>query len=155
MTLSGFARAMGRRTLAAAALAAVVGTGTAWAQEQPADPFKFSADAAVMVYTIKPESTADFEAMWATIKTKLAASEKPELKQLGESLRIYKVAAGATADGQTYFFIADPASKTVSYSLSPFLLFTSGLFTREEADALFKKVNAAINGLNAIPLGKL
>jgi len=107
------------------------------------------------VYTIKADKVGDFEAMWAAIRTKLAASEKPELKGLAESLRIYKVASGATADGQTYFFVADPASKTSSYGLSPFLLFTSGLFTRPEADAMFEKVKDAIAGLNAIPLTKI
>lgn len=153
MTLSGFARAMGRRALAAVALAAVLGTGTAWAQEQQQDPFKFSSDAAVMLYTIKPEATADFEAMWTSIRAKLAASDKAELKQLGESMRFYKPAA--TPDGQIYFIIADPASKTTSYSLSPFLLFTSGLFTREQADEMFKKVSTAIAGLQALPVSKL
>jgi hypothetical protein len=104
---------------------------------------------------VKPEGTADFESMFAAIKTKLAASDKPDLKALGDSLRIYKVEGAPTPDGQLYFFVADPASKTTSYGLSPFLLFNSGLFTRAEADELFKKVNTAIAGLNAIPLKKL
>lgn len=156
MALWGFASALSRRTLVTLALGASLCVGsTAWAQAAQEDPFKFSSDAAVMVYTIKAEKTADFEAMWTAIRAKLAASDKPELKSLGDSLRIYKVAAGASPEGQTYFFIADPASKTTSYALSPFLLFTSGLFTRAEADALFAKVSDAIAGLNAIPLAKL
>ena len=157
MTLSGFASVLNRRTVVTLALAAGLAAGwTAWTRAaQEKDDFKFSSDAAIMVYTVKADGTGDFESMWTAIKTKLTASDKPELKALGESLRWYKVEGGPTPDGQIYFFVADAASKTTSYGLSPFLLFNSQLFTRAEADELFKKVNTAIVGLNAIPLKKM
>ena len=107
------------------------------------------------MYIVKPDKVADFESSWAAIRAKLSASEKPELKALGESIKVYKIAAGADANGQTYFFVADPASKTVSYGLSPFLLFASGLFTRAEGDALFAKIQPTLVNIVALPVNKV
>jgi hypothetical protein len=168
MMVSDFARAMSRRTLAAVALAAVLGTGTAWAQAAaggqaapaagaaPAeDPFKFDkTGAGVMIFTIKPESVAEFDRMWGEIKKRTAASPDEGLKQLGASLNIYKFGVAAP-DGTTYVVTADPASKTLSYSLSPFLLFESKLFTREEGEAILNKIKDSIAQLNAIAVTKI
>src|SRR5690348_16954580 len=63
------------------------------------DSLKFSTDAAVIIWQVKPGSAADFESAWTTIKTKLSASDKPEWKELGDGLKIFKVsAAGMPAD---------------------------------------------------------
>jgi len=122
----------------------------------PEDPMKFSTDSALMLYNVKPEKTADFEAMWAAIRAKLAASDKPELKALGDSLRIYKsTGAPNPGQGQTYFFVADPASKTTSYNLI-WILYSSGLFPRPEAEGLFNKVGQeGFIGINAVPITKV
>lgn len=158
MKVSGFARAVAQRTLAAVALAAVMGTGTAWAQaaQAPAeDPFKFDkTGSGVMIFTIKPEAVPEFDRIWSEIKKRTAASTDENLKALGASLHIYKFAVG-TPDGQTYVVTADPASKTLSYSLSPFLLFESKLFTREEGEAALNSIKDAIGQLNAIAVTKI
>ena len=119
-----------------------------------ADPFKFMSDSAAIIWIIKPEKTADFEAAWSVIRQRLASApaEKPELKALGDSLKIYKADVAPGADGVTYIFVADPASKTTSYGVSPFLLYDSGLFMRAEADELFNKLAATINRINPLPL---
>ncbi|MCC7008390.1 MAG: hypothetical protein IT184_06205 [Acidobacteria bacterium] len=151
--------------LAAVALAAVVGTGTAWAQGQAApasapaqpaeDPFKFDkTGAGVMIFTVKPEAVAEFDRIWSEVKKRTAASADENLKALGASLNIYKFAVGAP-EGQTYVLTADPASKTLSYSLSPFLLFESKLFSREEGDAAINKIKDSIAQLNAIAVTKI
>jgi hypothetical protein len=172
MIVADVALTMGRRMVATVALVAVLGVGsTAWAQEaagaEPAaqeaapaqppapDPFSFNSEAAAIIWQIKGNMVADFEDVWAQVKAKLAMSEKPELQALGTSLRIYRAATPPTAQGQSYFFIADPVVPAVSYSLSPYLLFEAGLFTREEGEALFARINQAIDGLNAIPLVKV
>lgn len=160
MRFVGFASAVCRRTVVTVALGASLCVGsTAWAQAAAAapaqdDPFKFTADAAAVVWTIKPDKIAGFEEVWAAIRAKLAASDKAELKQLGESLKVYKVGGPVPADGLTYFFIADPASKTTSYNIT-YLLFQSMLFTRAEADLMFPKIQEAVAGLNAIPFVKV
>jgi len=149
MTLSGFTSVVNRRLFVTVALGASLFLGSnAWAQAAAApaaqeDGFKFSTDSGLMIYSIAPDKTADFEAMWAAIRTKLVASPKPELKALGESLKIFKATSTPQAgQGQTYFFIADPASKTNTYALI-WLLYQSELFTRTEADALFNKIGVA------------
>lgn len=115
----------------------------------PPDPFKFTTDAAVMIYSVKADQTTPFENVWSQIRGRLAASEKPELKALGDSLRVYRV-PGTTEQGASYFVIADPASKTLSYSPSPFLLFEAGLFDDAQARTLFEQLNGALNGINPV-----
>lgn len=164
MVFGGFSSTLRRLTLVALAFGVVsVGSATtAWAQAQaapaapaaPPDDFKFSSDSGGMIWIIKTDKVAGFDEAWAAIRAKLAASDKPELKELGASLKIYKSATPPTPEGQTYFFIADPASKAQTYNPS-FLLFQSGLFTRPEADVIFPKINDAIAGLNVIPLTKV
>jgi hypothetical protein len=177
MTLSGFTSVVGRRMVGTVALGASLLLGAnVWAQAAPAgqapagqapaaqpaaptppaDPFKFSTDSAVMIYGIAQDKVPAFESMWAAIRTKLAASEKPDLKALGDSLTIMKVTSPLQAgQGQTYFFIADPASQTTSYSLV-YLLYSAGLFSREEAETMFNSVGQpAITQLSAIPTAKL
>lgn len=124
------------------------------AEEQ--DLFKFTSDAGLIIWYINPDQTAAFEEVWNAIRNKLATTDKPELKALGDSLRVYKSLGEASPQGVNYFFVADPASKDLSYSPSPFLLFTSGLFTEDaEARALFDKLNAALAGINPIPLARI
>lgn len=156
MVFGGFSSTLRRLTLVALAVGVVsVGSATtAWAQAAPADEFKFASDSGGMIWVIKAASVADFDATWASIRTKLAASDKPELKELGASLKIYKAATPPSPDGQTYFFIADPASKSLSYSVT-YLLFEAGIFTRAEADIMFPKLRDAIVGLNVLPLTKV
>jgi hypothetical protein len=120
-----------------------------------ADPFKFTTGAGAVIWYVKPDKTADFEAVWAAIRNKLSTTDKPELKQIGDTLKIYKVDAPAGPQGVMYLFVADPASPTVSYSPSPFLLFTSGLFTDAEGRELFDKLNGAISSIGPMGLTKM
>ena len=158
MALSGFASVFSRRTVLTLALGAglsICSTANVWAQAAaapPPDDFKFNAEAAAMVWTIKGDKVADFESVWTGIRTKLATSDKPELKALGESFKIYKLdVTPVPADGQTYFFIADPASKTSTYNIT-WLLFTSGIYPDAEARPLFTKIQEALVQVNAFPL---
>lgn len=163
MKLSGSALASSRRVVVALGFAAVMGAASvAFAQAPaaaapaqaaaPADPFKFTTDAAGIIWMIKSDKAADFEAVWKAIKAKLVASDNPEYKALGDSLKMYKADIPAGPDGDTYLFVADPASKTTSYGVSPFLLYESKLFTRAEADEMFAKLSAAISRINPLPM---
>jgi hypothetical protein len=166
MTLSGFSSVVSRRIFVAVALGASLFVGShAWAQAAagpaPAaqtDNFKFSTDTAVMIYALAPDKAAAFETLWKSILTKLAASEKPELKELGANLKIYKVEAAAQpGQPQMYFMTADPASKTQTYNITTLLYDTNlGLFTRAEADTLFTPLKeGAFQTINAIPTVRL
>lgn len=111
-----------------------------------ADPFKFSTDAAFMLYVVKVGETENFELLWSVIRSRLAASSRTDLKALGASLTIYRMGApaGSPLTEVTYLFLADPATKTASYSVAPFLLFESGLFGRAEADEMFKLLQGTL-----------
>jgi hypothetical protein len=155
------------RMIAGVTVAAVVfgaRPGPALAQDAPAaaaaaekpDPLKFATQEVVLVYNqVKPDKTTDFESSWATIKAGLIKSEKPELKELGESIKIFKVDAppGPTVN---YFFTLMPPSKTQSYDPTK-ILFQSGAFSREEADVIYGKLKDcyAPQGISAIPLVKV
>lgn len=175
MEVFGFASASVRRIVVGAGLATVLCVAVnAGAQDAPAapeqqapqqgqeqgaqaaapqaDPFKFPHGVGGIIWYIKPENAADFEAVWSAIKAKASASEKPDLKSLGDNLSIYKLDADAGPDGLMYLFIADPASATLSYSPSPFLLFESGLFTMDEAKAHFEKLSPGINRISPLQL---
>ena len=54
----------------------------------------FSGGAGLILYTIKPGSTADFETVLNKTKEALMKSEKPERKQQGASWRVYKIGCG-------------------------------------------------------------
>ena len=155
------------RGLASLTVVAVVfgaGPSVALAQDPPAppapaekpDPLKFTTHEFVLVYNqVKPDKTMDFESSWATIKAGLAKSEKPELKELGESIKIFKVDAppGPTVN---YFFTLSPPSKTQSYDPTK-ILFQSGAFSREEADVIYGKLKECYTaqGISTIPLVKV
>lgn len=176
MTGLGVGSALSRRTMVAMVFAGLAVTAVsvqaqdapaapaAPAQEaaQPAQPaapvedlFKFSSDAGLIIWYIKPDQTAAFETVWNAIRAKLAASEKPELRELGDSLKVFKSNAEATPQGVNYFFVADPASKTLSYSPSPFLLFEAGMFEDAQARELLAQLQATLNGINPIPLSRI
>jgi hypothetical protein len=112
---------------------------------EQADPLKFDYDGPmILVFQIKPDRIADFEAFWPGLRAGLAKSDKPELKAFGETLTPYKVQG---VQG-LYLLRLDHPSKTFTYNPSK-LLYDNinyekpelGAFTREEADTLFKKFN--------------
>jgi hypothetical protein len=179
MSLVSFGSASSRRSIVILGLAAFVSAAsvagaqdaqapaTAPATQAPAeqaaapaapDAFKFTTDAAVVIWQIKPELTADFESVWNVIRSRAQAStDKPEAKAIVDSMTLYKHVAPAGATGPVaYFFQIDPVVKTATYDPT-FLLYSSGLFERAEAEELFNKLSASINppGINPVPLQKL
>ncbi len=77
----------------------------------------FSGGAGLILYTIKPGSTADFEMVLNKTKEALMKSEKPERKQQGASWRVYKSDAAAANGNVTYVMIIDPAIKDADYNI--------------------------------------
>jgi len=144
------------RALVAVVIAVLSGAAPALrAQDQP-DTLKFTSAAGIVLNLVKPEKAADFEAVWGQIRTKLSSlADKPELKALGDNLKIYKVDAPPNPQtGVTYLFICDPVSKAQSYNPTD-LLFKSGAFSREEADAIFAKLKDCYNQIVPWPLVKV
>jgi len=153
-----------RRWLAGASVAALLITGASvWAQDPAAppaapDPLKLTADHVLLWNIIKADKAADFESSWAAIRAGLAKSDKPDLKQLGESIAMYKIDAppADTAGGKAvnYIFQLNPPVKTQSYDPTK-ILFFSGAFERAEADAIFAKLQTCYINIDPIPLVKV
>ena len=174
MKLSGLVSAAGRRIVVsvggAAAAALIAGSlvqaqapaaPAAAAPAQQADSFMFKSQTAMIQWQVKADKAADFESAWQAIRTKALANGKPEIKALGESIRIYKIAADPVQVPNvgpvvTYYFIIDPASTAVSYDPSN-LLFGEGmgLFERTEAEPVFNKLKDSIVGIGPQALQKV
>jgi hypothetical protein len=148
----------------AAALCAVAAVITLQAtppvQDQHA-AFRFGTDAGMVVWQVPEAKIADFEAAWSEIMSRLAGSEKPELKELGASIKIYRPNSPTPGQPVSYFILGDPPSKTLPYS-PVYIVYESGIFPatpegRAEADALWKKLPIEGEGvsISALPLKKL
>ena len=107
----------------------------------------------MIIFQVKPDKTADFESAWTEIKTKLMASDKPDWKDLGQSINIYK--STATGDSVIYVFELNPASKTLSYDPSKILYAPGSGWERPAADAIYNKILNSLAGINTIPLQKV
>jgi hypothetical protein len=130
--------------LAVLALTAV----TVEAQQTP-NARVFSGGAGLILYTIKPGSTADFETVLNKTKEALAKSEKPERKQQAASWRVYKSDQAAANGNVTYVMIIDPALKEADYNIVNIL---NEAFPAE-IQALFKQYTEAFaSGLIPINL---
>lgn len=162
---SGFRSAASRRTLIAFGVAAslcaastlkahpaqdpAAPAAAAPAQDKP-DPAKFTTDRAIILYQVKPDKTADFEAAWAAIKAKLSASDKPGHKDVATSLNVYKIgaAAGAAAPaaGSPVIYLVDvtPTVKTQSYDFVQLIFYSTAFPDRPEADAVYKKITESV-----------
>jgi hypothetical protein len=105
------------------------------------DAFAFSGKSGIISWVVKAGETEAFELVWTVIRGRLAASTDPDLRAMEATLTIFRM---EDAEGQdaTYLFLAHPAAKA-SYSVSPFLLYSSGLFERPEADELFETLQKA------------
>ncbi len=112
------------------------------------DGFTFAGKSGIISWVVKAGETEAFELVWTVIRGRLAASQDPALRAIEASLTIFRM---EDAEGQdaTYLFLAHPAAK-MSYSVSPFLLYESGLFERPEADELFETLQKATVRVNPI-----
>lgn len=171
MTWSSVLPAVGRRAIVAIValgVAALLGATPVVRAQQPtptpapADPLKFNLDVPLLlIYSVKPDKTADFESVWAAIKDGLAKSEKPELKSFGEGLKLFKADTPAPPAGSPpvpaiYVFQIDAPSKTISYNPVK-LLYESegGLFKYEVATPLFDKFKDTYTGIQFWPMVKV
>jgi hypothetical protein len=113
-----------------------------------------------ILWQVKTANSADFESAWVAIKTKFAASDKPEHKAVAASLKMYKpeappIKVEAVGEITMYYFVIDPASQTPSYNPTALLYETGDLFPRAEADAIFEKLKNSLAGLVAQPLKQI
>jgi len=137
----------------------VVGTlsaTTAFAQAAPAAAAQaapttrtFASDGGMVLNFIKPDKTADFEAVVAKLKEALQKSDKPERKQQAASWKVFKSPDPAAGGNVLYVFVIDPAIKGADYTVSNIL---ADAFPAE-VQALYKQyAEAYASGQNFVNL---
>jgi hypothetical protein len=100
----------------------------------------FGANTGLVLNFIKPDKTADFEAVIAKLKEALSTSTKPARKEQAASWRVYKSSDPAAGGTALYVFIVDPAVKGSDYSVTSIL---AEAFSSDELSALYKQYSEA------------
>ena len=91
------------------------------AQAQAPTKRVFASDAGMVLNFIKPDKTADFEAVMAKLKEALMKSDKPERKQQAASWKVFKSPDPAGGGNVLYVFVIDPSVKDADYTVSNIL----------------------------------
>lgn len=149
----GMSPAVSRPFVMGVAMAAVLAVGApAFAQDAaaPAAPvLALDGDAATITVLIKPDKTADFEAVIGKLKEALAKSAKPERKQQAASWKVFKSPDPAAGGNVLYVFVIDPSVKGADYTVSNIL---AEAFPTE-VQALYKQyAEAYASGQNFVNL---
>jgi hypothetical protein len=134
------------------AIAVALGLSSPASAQQPALPAPmsqaavapptrvFGSNTGLVLNFIKPDKTADFEAVMGKLKEALASSANPVRNQQAESWRIYKSAEPAAGGAVLYVYIVDPAVKDADYSVTTIL---AEAFSGDDLKALLKRYNEA------------
>jgi hypothetical protein len=139
----------------------IVSAPAAYAQAAPAQapapaqqaqaPTKrvFASDAGMVLNFIKPDKTADFEAVMGKLKEALQKSDKPERKQQAASWKVFKSPDPAGAN-VLYVFIIEPSVKDADYTVSNIL---AEVYKPEELNVIYKQyADSYAQGQNIINL---
>ena len=134
----------------------LAGAGVAGAQEpaKPEEPAKpvltLEGESSVIIVLIKPDRTADFEAVIAKYKEAFANNDKAERKEQLAGLKVFK-SPTPMGGNAAYIFIADPVVKDQEYDITRVI---HEVFPSEATD-MFNKYKEAFAGRQIIPLSKL
>jgi hypothetical protein len=132
----------------------LAGAAVASAQEPAKEPPKvvlpLEGDATVMIVLIKPDKTADFEAVIAKYKEALAKNDNAARKEQLAGMKIFK-SPTAMAGSTAYIFSIDPVIKGEEYDITRVI---NEVFPSEVTD-FFNKYKDAYAGRQIIVLNKL
>ena len=110
----------------------------------------FSAGTGVVLNFIKPDKTADFEAVIAKLKEALESSTNPQRQEQAAGWRVYKSPEPAAGGSVLYVYIVDPVIKGADYAVTTIL---AEAFSGDEQAALFKQyVDSYATGQNFVNL---
>ena len=96
-----------------------------------------------MFNVIKPDKTADFEAVMARVKEALSKSSDPKRKQMALSWRVFKGLETTTGGNVVYVWIIDPPVKDIDYTVTTIL---TDAFPNEAQDLWAKYVACFASG---------
>ena len=133
-------------TLAGASVAAAQETAA-----KPAPVMTLEGDAAVVTILIKPDKTADFEAVLAKYKESLEKSDNAARKQQLAGMKFFK-AQQAAPQGAVYIIYVDPVVKGEEYDITRVV---AEVFPVEVQEVFQKYKDAfagrAVSVLNRVP----
>jgi hypothetical protein len=123
---------------------------------QPADPLKLNLDVpTLIIYQIKPDRAADFQALWDGIRAGLGKSAKADVKAFADTLQPFRAQLDPAAQTAVFVFKLETPSKTISYNPIQLLYYADPeAIKRDEADTLYKKWDGASLGVQIWPLIK-
>ena len=81
----------------------------------------FGSNTGLVLNFIKPDKTADFEAIVAKLKEALQKSANPQRQQQAASWRVFKSPDPASGGAVLYVFIVEPVVKGADYTVSTIL----------------------------------
>lgn len=132
----------------------LAGAAVASAQEPAAAPEKpvltLEGDANIMIVLIKPDKTADFEAVIAKYKEAFAKNDKAPRKEQLAGLKFFK-SPTAMGGNTAYVFSVDPVVKGEEYDITRVI---NEVFPSEALD-YFNKYKDAFAGRQIIVLNKI
>ena len=128
----------------------LAGAGVASAQEPTKPVLTLDGDAVVMIVLIKPDKSADFEAVVAKYRDAMSKSDNAKRKEQLAGLKIYK-SPTAMQGNTAYIFSVDPVVKGEEYDITRII---HEVFPSESTD-MFNKYKEAFAGRQIIPLNKL
>ena len=102
----------------------------------------FGSDAGMVLNTIKPENTADFEMVIGRVKDALQQSSDPIRKQQANGWKVFKALEPGANNTVLYVFWISPAVKGADYTISKILFETFP----EEVEDLYKKFSESYSG---------
>src|SRR5438477_378048 len=119
------------------------------AQAAPPTKRVFASDAGMVLNFIKPDKTADFEAVMVKLKEALMKSDKPERKEQAKSWKVFKSPELAGMN-VLYVFVIDPSVKDADYTVSNIL---AEVYKPEELNTIYKHyADSYAQGQNIINL---
>jgi hypothetical protein len=110
---------------------------------------KFTSDAGLMFSVIKPDKTADFEAVMARVKEALAKSDDPKRKQQALSWVLYKGLESGLGGNIVYVWVINPPVKDTEYVITDIL---REAFPNEAQDLWAKYVACFVSGQTMLNL---
>jgi hypothetical protein len=110
---------------------------------------KFTSDGGMIINVIKPDKTADFEAVMARVKEALAKSENPKRKQMAISWRVFKGLESGPGGNIVYIFWFDPPVKDEDYQITSIL---GDAFPNELQDLWAKFTQCFVSGQTMLNL---
>ena len=110
----------------------------------------FGSNTGVVLNFIKPDKTADFEAVLAKLKDALQNSSNAQRMEQAASWKVYKSPDPGPAGSVLYLYIVDPVIKGADYAVATIL---AEAFSSEELAALNKRFTEAYaSGQNIVNL---